>query len=1224
MKYGLTLFLSFCILSLAAQQQESSSRRILPTNPFGNPLIPDMVADPSITEIDGTFYCYVTTDGYGQGLETSGPPVVWKSRDFVNWSFSGSYFPQALHEKYWAPSKPVLYRGKWYIYPTVNGYMYPAVADSPDGPFRLAKGDSFTLENRLLERDSVCAIDTEIFIDDDGCRYALWGERNVATLKEDMVTIDRLDTLKTRSRNYTEGPIFFKRKGIYYYLYTNMALEKYEYFYQMSRTGPLGPYTTPKNDVVCRTDADAGVFGPGHGCVFNPEGTDDYYLVFLEFSRNSTNRQIYAGKLQFNEDGTIQEMKMSLEGVGALRHPGRIRRKLVPQSMTASSVASPEKIPYKLDKRCQRTEYFVPTFATDGSNGSRWMAQKKDSVRPWLTADFGEVKEAGISSIAFVRPTAGHAYRLEGSLDGKKWFTCGGHDDIRIQSPHCDTIRRPVRYLRATILGGVPGVWEWTVEEEPVKDFGKAKWIALEPDSTILFPHVHLLAANSTEGKSLKRYRMPLLSKKATIRKHVKKAWVDICGMGQYELTINGRKIGSHFLSPGWTMYDKELIYNEYDVTNLLRKLKSRELDIQVLLGGGMYDIPVSGYHKMAGSCGAPKLRFCLHIEYKDGTFQTIFSDQSWTARESGISHASIYNGEWCDATYSSTPQPAVLTQPHWDVPLVRQQEGTMICVHDTMRCMKIADGLYDSGQNAAGIVRIHVKGKSGKTISIKPAEILKDGKISQKSMPGYEWKYTMRGDKDGEWWQPSFSYTGFRYLKVEAEEGVELLSLDALHTTTETQENGHFECSDTLFNRIHNLIDWAIRSNMASITTDCPTREKLGWQEQNHLMAHSMMYRYDMRPLMNKIADDLADSQHPDGSIPTIAPEYTRFEPGSGFEDSPEWGASFILCPWYVCQWYGDDSAIRKHYDAMKRYMAYLRSRTSGNILDYGLGDWFDVGPKRPGKAQLTSVALTATATYYQELRTMVEVARYLGKHYDADLFDRQAKKVREAFNQRFFTGGENLYEQGSQTGLAMVYVTHLAPDSIRQQVADLLARKTSEDGYRITAGDVGFHYVVQALQQSGHGEVLFRMNHNDSIPGYAYQLKKGATALTESWQAYDNVSNNHLMLGHLMEWLYAGLGGISFDPGYANGSVLSENAWKHLLIRPQMVGNVRWANTSVVTPNGMVECKWGHYATGEWYVSVRIPEGTEAKVCLPNGKVYILDVTSCFYSSSLLGKSQ
>jgi beta-xylosidase len=430
------------------------------TNPFGKALVPDMIADASIEEIDGTFYCYATTDGYGRGLETSGPPTLWTSRDFVHWSFDGTYFPQAATEKYWAPSKAVPYSDKWYICPTVNGYMYPAVADSPEGPFEIAKGDSFTVNSRLWEVDRVHAIDAEYFIDDDGIPYVFWGNRNVARLKDDMVTIDSLfNPIPTRRTEYSEGPIFFKRKGIYYYLYTIGGDEHYEYYYQMSRQSPLGPWITPEHDLVCTTNTLTGVFGPGHGSVFNVEGTDDWFLAFLEFGRNSTNRMTYVNPLRFNDDGTIRQVDVNLEGTGYL-HSSVKPVPLKVKQVTASSVAQRHKIRCFKDWRCQRTEQFVPQFAVDGENGSRWMAADDDPM-PSLTVDLGRRKQVTSSEVAFVRPTEGHAYRLEASRNGHNWMVVGGHDDVRRCSPHVDSLDVRARYLRITLTEGVKGIYEW-------------------------------------------------------------------------------------------------------------------------------------------------------------------------------------------------------------------------------------------------------------------------------------------------------------------------------------------------------------------------------------------------------------------------------------------------------------------------------------------------------------------------------------------------------------------------------------------------------------------------------------------------------------------------------------------------------------------------------------------------------------------------------------------
>lgn len=734
--------------------------------------------------------------------------------------------------------------------------------------------------------------------------------------------------------------------------------------------------------------------------------------------------------------------------------------------------------------------------------------------------------------------------------------------------------------------------------------FGNAQWIALESDSTILFPYIHYLKANSPEGQSLKQYASPVLHKSLTLKKKVKSASVSICGLGQYEFFINDKKVGDYFLDPGWTMYNKRLYYNTFDVTDMIKKQKAgSEVNLSVILGGGMYDIPVKGYHKMAGSCGAPKLLLSLNIVYADGTTETVNSEDSWTAEEGKIRYNSIYGGETYDATFFSERVPVVITKPHWDVPLVKQDDKTRIKINKELPAtrMSSSSNIYDTGQNCSGKIKISVRGKRGQTVRIRPAEILRNGKIYQHCMNGYTWTYILRGDAEGEEWQPQFSYTGFRYLEVDADEGVEVRKVSALHSTTNTPVAGTFKCSDTLFNNIYTLIDWAIRSNLASITTDCPTREKLGWQEQNHLMAHSMMYRYDMHALMNKIADDMADSQHENGLIPTIAPEYVVFDLGSGFEDTPEWGASFILCPYYTYRWYGDDSAMRKHYDSMKRYIDYLDSRSQNGIINYGLGDWYDIGPNPPGVAQLTSVALSATAMYYYELCTMKQIATILDRGADADTFAKKAEMVKAAFNERFWNESAKCYERGSQTASAMALFMNLVTDDTREHtikrlVGDINERLKGTDAV-ITAGDVGYRYVVQALMQNGKSETVWNMNRRDDIPGYAYQLKQGATSLTESWQAYDNASNNHMMLGHLMEWFFQAPGGIR----QSDQSV----AWSNIIIEPTMVGNLTWAKTSLNTPKGKVTCNWkSNENHSSWTISGIIPKHTEADIVLPDGR--------------------
>ncbi|PTX95421.1 glycosyl hydrolase family 43 [Spartobacteria bacterium LR76] len=429
------------------------------SQPFGRPLIPDMIADASVVEIDGIFYCYATTDGWGQHLSTSGTPVVWTSRDFVNWSFEGSIFPADFKLKYWAPSAPVKLDGRYYLFPTLDGKITAAVSDSLKGPFHPLSGENwvpFPIEQKS-------AIDAEIFRDDDGQAYMFYSRRRVVKLKPDLSGPDGpVQTIDTGETAYSEGPCVFKRNGIYYYLYTLGGGETYAYAYVMSRTSILGPWIQPKDKIIAKTDASVGILGPGHGCFLNPPGTDDWYFIHLEYGRGSTNRQTFAQKMTFNEDGTIKPITLTNQGVGAIHQVAASRPNLALGGVaTASSVR--QDMGVKLTPPSPpRIETFAPALAIDYSNGSRWMAAAGDTS-PWWQIDLGAPRDIVGTEVYFVKPSAGHAYKLESSLDGETWSPYGGHPDIALRSPHVDKKPARVRYLRLTILAGEPGIWEFRV-----------------------------------------------------------------------------------------------------------------------------------------------------------------------------------------------------------------------------------------------------------------------------------------------------------------------------------------------------------------------------------------------------------------------------------------------------------------------------------------------------------------------------------------------------------------------------------------------------------------------------------------------------------------------------------------------------------------------------------------------------------------------------------------
>lgn len=775
----------------------------------------------------------------------------------------------------------------------------------------------------------------------------------------------------------------------------------------------------------------------------------------------------------------------------------------------------------------------------------------------------------------------------------------------------------------ASFITGLPGVRDWE----------GARWIAYEelPDSLKVVPGVHG-SGDHLEEAALRRPVIPLFRKEFEVSGEVRKAVAFVSGLGHYELRVNGKKAGDSFLAPGWTDYRRTCLYNVLDVTSLVRKGRNA---VGLIAGNGFFNINRERYRKLVIAHGMPTVIVKLGIEYASGTRETVVSGPDWKTDRSPITFSSIYGGEDYDAR---------LEQPGWDMPsfddaawknaisspgpggTLKAESDYPLKIMETFESARVTEPrkgifVYDFGQNASGIIRLAVKGRSGRRVKMVPGELLDPaGCVTQKASGWpYYFLYTLKGAGEEEW-TPRFTYYGFRYVQVEnavpdnwsarsgrrgleeppgktgagpgnaADEIPRIVRLHLLHTRNSAPAAGRFECSNELFNRIFSLIRWAVRSNLASVPTDCPHREKLGWLEQTYLMGNSIQYNVHVQPLYTKLVGDMMEAQLENGLVPDIAPEFVPFD--GGFRDSPEWGSAAVILPWRLYKWYGTTEAMERAYPMMQRYAAYLGAKAQGHILSHGLGDWYDLGPNPPGESQLTPIALTATATYYHDLDLLSRMAGILGRSEDAGKYRRLAADVRGAFNERFFDRDAKIYATGSQTSMAMPLCLGLAEEGERKAVFDNLVRSIEKDGKALTAGDIGFHYLVKALEEGGANELIYEMNSRSDVPGYGYQLAKGATALTESWPAREDVSNNHMMLGHIMEWFYTGLAGIR-QSGDSAG-------FDKVVIDPHPVGDISWAKARHHSVRGEIASDW-RIRGGRFMLDVRIPAGARALVHMP-----------------------
>jgi hypothetical protein len=713
-------------------------------------------------------------------------------------------------------------------------------------------------------------------------------------------------------------------------------------------------------------------------------------------------------------------------------------------------------------------------------------------------------------------------------------------------------------------------------------------------------------AASATNTPTL------LLRRQFTVKPGLRRAVAHVCGLGCYEMSLNGLKVGDALFPPGWSKYDRSCLYDTYEITSLLRHGDNA---IGLLLGNGMYNVRGGRYTKFTGSFGPLQAIGQVRLEYTDGSVEILGTDVNWRVSPGPITFSCVYGGEDYDARLEPHGwNRAGFDDAKWACATLTQGPGGTLkglsCAAPPIRAFDILKPVklnplrpgvtvYDLGQNASLMPRLSMRGSAGSIVRITPAELLaQHGSIDRSSCGNAKayWQYTLAGGGT-ETWFPKFFYHGCRYLQVEcsAPNGGSLPVVQALEGVVVHSASlpvGDFSCSNPLFNRIRNLVRWAQRSNMMSVMTDCPHREKLGWLEEDHLNGPSLRYEFDLAQLFTKALNDMADSQLANGLVPDIAPEYVQFR--NGFRDSPEWGSAIVLVPWQQYEFTGDLELLRRHYDEMKRYVDYLGSRATNHIVSHGLGDWYDLGPKPPGVAQLTPVPLTASAFYFYDTWILAQIADILHNEEDAQQLHALASQIRAAFNQTFFDPNLGRYATGSQCANAIPLVMGLAEPPHRPHILDSIVADVRDRGNALTAGDVGYRYLLRALADGGRSDVLYEMNNQSARPGYGFQLAQGATSLTEAWDAGRHSSQNHFMLGQILEWFYHDLAGItSASPGF-----------KKVVIKPAPVGDLKWVKASYDSVHGLIVSDWQRQGT-EFTLQVTIPPNTTATVYVPHSAV-------------------
>jgi alpha-L-rhamnosidase len=699
---------------------------------------------------------------------------------------------------------------------------------------------------------------------------------------------------------------------------------------------------------------------------------------------------------------------------------------------------------------------------------------------------------------------------------------------------------------------------------------------------------------------------LPVFARPFSIAKPVSAARLYVTGLGAYVATLNGRPVTEDVLAPGNTRFAARVEYATYDVGALLTQGTNT---LQVELGNGSYNAVVTPGHYMdfVNAASAPLMLIAqLEISYTDGTSDVIASDATWRTTLGPTIVSTWYGGEEYDArrlpaadlstwdfAVAATPQGSALSwRPAPPVRIVRTVTPQSVSQPQA--------GVYvfDMGINFAGWFQLAVSGPAGTKVTMMIAEQLRaDGTADQSQFyspvnPVYPVvdTYTLSGN-GVEVWHPKFAYHGFRYLQVTGlPNPPDVGTITGFVLRGANESGGAFASSNSLLNNIHQIIDRAIQSNMMSIFTDCPDREKLGWLADMQGIFDSIARNYDIAAYERTVVRNMTDAQTVSGLVPDFVPEYVVYD--DGFRDDPNWGDAIILTPWSMYETYGDVRTLETNYPNMQRYLDYLTNKSSGNLLNYGLDDWISPDAALP-------MGVVATYAYYRSASTMSRIAEVLGKTEDSARYATLAQSIGDAFNVLYLDPVRRTYSGGGhQAADAVALDMGIVPADQRQAVLNDLIADIRARGNHLNVGIVSLGAVFRVLTAAGRDDVIYDIAVQTTNPSYGFQIVHGATSLAEAWDgpATGLGSQNHMMLGAIDEWFTAALAGIRQAPGTVG--------YASLIIKPAVVGDLTHVYGSYRTPNGLVESEWTRGDDGRLTFDVTIPGNTTATVLLPDAR--------------------
>lgn len=708
----------------------------------------------------------------------------------------------------------------------------------------------------------------------------------------------------------------------------------------------------------------------------------------------------------------------------------------------------------------------------------------------------------------------------------------------------------------------------------------------------------------------------PVFKKVIWLDKKVTKAVLSVSALGYYEAYLNNRRVGKFIFAPGWTCYGKRIQYQEYNVTELLEEFNT--LDIALGNGRRYHGNRHENYESIKPTEDA--LIASLHIEYEDGTEDFIPTDASWECAKSNIIFSHVYDGETVDYTFNTDGTYPVKELNDISTQLLVEMEGeetremARIAAAELIKTPK-GETVIDFGQNLTGYVQWKVPAIKGREFTLRHAEVLdKDGNFYTTNLRSAKAQIKVISDGNDHVFKPTFSYQGFRYVKLEGFEGIDIDLEDfcAVVVFSDMKRTGFFACGHELVQQLYENIVWGQRGNFLDIPTDCNQRdERFGWTGDIQVFARTATINYRADKFLKKWLHDLALEQRENGAISDIVPEIARWE-SSG---SSAWGDAGVVVPYWVYRTYGDTQIIKDQFESMKKWILFMESKGSerglNNLHDHHFGDWLSLDAGDEATGGFTDDNLIATAYLAYSNKLFIEMGKAIGE--DMSYFEELYELTVEQYRKTYLNTGKPEHE--TQTANVLAIYFDLSDDIYREGAK--LVKDIEECGH-LKTGFVGTPYLLHALTKIGRADLAYKLLLKTDFPSWLFPVTKGATTMWERWDGAkkdgsfatpDMNSFNHYAYGSVGDWLYTTVAGIDSDS--------SEPGYKHIVFRPLPCKELGYAKARILTPYGEIVSGWEYTGNGnECKFSFTIPKGCHATLYLDNEEYGFEDGTydTCF----------